>query len=313
MPRLESSTGYFDLVDLKLFAHIAETNSLTHGAERSFMSLPSASERVKKIEERLGTKLLYRNQQGVTLTPAGQVLLHHAQLVLRQLMHLRADLRGYVEGMKGLIRIFATTTAMYEFLPSALSSYLSVHPDLNVDLREHASDDIVRAIGEGMADVGIISGSASSVGLEVLPYRQDRLVLATPFGHELAEHESVSFSEIMKFDHIGWLEGSAMHAFLGRVTNSLHKLNIRVQVSNFEVLCNMVESNVGIGVLTETAARRRANFMKISVVPFNDDWAFRDFSICVRSLQLLPRFGRELVAFLVSEQNVRRSISQGNI
>src|SRR5215469_1334856 len=207
MPRFESATGYFDLVDLKLFANIAETNSLTHGAERSYMSLPSASERVKKIEERLGAKLLYRNQQGVTLTPAGQVFLHHARLVLRQLMHLRADLRGYVEGMKGLIRIFATTTAMYEFLPTALSAYLSQHPDLNVDLREHASDDIVRAVGEGMADIGIISGSVTAEGLEVLPYRKDRLVLATPLRHAIAGRESISFAEILKFDHVGWLEG----------------------------------------------------------------------------------------------------------
>lgn len=301
MPRFESVTGYFDLVDLRLFANIAETNSLTHGAERSYMSLPSASERVKKMEERLGTKLLYRNQQGVTLTPAGQVVLHHARLVLQQLMHLRADLRGYVEGMKGLIRIFATTTAINEFLPSALSTYLSEHPDLNVDIREHASDDIVRAIAEGMADIGIISGSASSEGLEVIPYRRDRLVLAMPVSHELASRAAVNFVDILKFDHIGWLEGSAMHAFLSRATKSLHKLNIRVQVSNFEVLCRMVEANVGIGVLTETAARRRAKFMNISIVPLSEAWAVREFQICVRSLELLPRFGRELLEYLVSD------------
>jgi DNA-binding transcriptional LysR family regulator len=268
------------------------------------MSLPSASERVKNIEERLGTKLLYRNSQGVTLTPAGQVLLHHARLVLRQLMHLRADLRAYVEGMKGLVRIFATTTAINEFLPAALSTYLSKHPDVNVDVREHPSDDIVRAVTEGMTDIGIISGivpTETVEGLEVLPYRRDRLVLATPLKHPLARKETVSFAEVLEYDHIGWLEGSAMYVLLNRVTKSLHKLNIRVQVSNFEVLCQMVETNVGIGILTETAARRRAKIMNIRVVPLRDEWAVRDFLICVRSLPLLPRFARELVDFLVSD------------
>ena len=311
MPRFEQLTAHFDLVDLRLFANIAETSSLTHGAERSYMSLPSASERIKNIEERLGTKLLYRNSQGVTLTPAGQVLLHHARLVLRQLMHLRADLRAYVEGMKGLVRIFATTTAINEFLPAALSNYLAKHPDVNVDVREHPSDEIVRAVTEGMTDIGIISGSVpaqAAEGLEILHYRRDRLVLASPLKHPLAGRETVSFNEVLEFDHVGWLEGSAMYMLLNRVTKSMHKLNIRVQVSNFEVLCQMVETNVGIGVLTETAARRRAKNMNISVIPLSDEWAMRDFWICVRSRPLLPRFARELVEFLIADGNPKSDL-----
>ena len=61
--------AHFDLPDIKLFVNIAEANSLTRGAERSHMSLPAASIRIKNLEEGLGVKLLYRTSQGVTLTP----------------------------------------------------------------------------------------------------------------------------------------------------------------------------------------------------------------------------------------------------
>src|SRR5690349_8045342 len=73
---------HFDLTDLRLAVAIAEANSLTRGAERCHLSVPAVSVRIKNLEETLGTKLMYRSSQGVTLTPAGQALVHHARLVL---------------------------------------------------------------------------------------------------------------------------------------------------------------------------------------------------------------------------------------
>jgi len=69
---------HFDLVDLRPFVPISEENSLPGGAERSHMSLPAASARIKNLEDRCGTRLWHRTGQGVTLTPPGQALLHHA-------------------------------------------------------------------------------------------------------------------------------------------------------------------------------------------------------------------------------------------
>ena len=73
----------FDLVDIALFINIAETNSLTHGAERSYLSVPAASTRIKNIEDRLGLKLLYRTRLGVDLTPAGETFLFHGRLIIQ--------------------------------------------------------------------------------------------------------------------------------------------------------------------------------------------------------------------------------------
>ncbi|OWW18120.1 hypothetical protein AYR66_02780 [Noviherbaspirillum denitrificans] len=91
---------HFDLTDVRLFVNIAETNSLTKGAERTHMSLPSASNRIKNIEDNLGIKLLFRTSQGVTLSPPGQTYLHHARLVLAQLERCRGDLQDYSMGAR---------------------------------------------------------------------------------------------------------------------------------------------------------------------------------------------------------------------
>jgi DNA-binding transcriptional LysR family regulator len=293
---------HFDLTDLRLLVHVAEANSLTRGAERSHLSLPAASTRIKNLEQSVGAKLLYRTSQGVTLTPPGQAFVHHARLVLGQIEHLRGDMQEYARGIKGHLRVFANTTALGEFLPPVLRAYLLSHPDVNIDLRERLSHDIVRAVSEGQTDIGIVAGTVRTENLQTLAYRRDRLALVVPAGHALAGAASVDFEQTLEHDHVGLHEASAIHAFLRQVCDTLHRpLRLRIQVSNFEAACRMIEATVGVGILPESAARRHAQSMAIRIVPLNDDWALREMQICVRQLDALPAFARDLVDLLVED------------
>ncbi|MDO9569743.1 MAG: LysR substrate-binding domain-containing protein [Hydrogenophaga sp.] len=300
---------HFDLVDLRLMVRVAEANSLTKGAEASHISLPAASTRIKHLEESIGTKLFYRNSQGVTLTPPGQAFVHHARLVLGQLEHLRGDLQEYARGIKGHLRVYANTTALSEFLPPVLRAYLSTHPDVNIDLRERLSNDIIRAVTDGQTDIGIVAGSVRTENLETVPYRSDRLVLVVDPAHPLATAEHVAFVDTLDFDHVGLHESSAIHAFLRQACDRLNRsLKLRIQVSSFEGACRMIETGVGIGILPESAARRHAQKMVIRIVPLSDPWSLRAMQICVRNLEALPQFARELVDLLVVDARQAGSI-----
>lgn len=290
---------HFDLVDLRLMVRVAEANSLTKGAEASFISLPAASTRIKNLEESIGAKLLNRHSQGVTLTPPGQAFVHRARLVLGQIEHLRGDLQEYARGIKGHLRVYANTTALGEFLPEVLKRYLATHPDVNIDLQEKLSNEIVRAVMDGKTDIGIVAGSVRTENLQTLPYRSDSLVLVVPEGHPVADLPSMPLIDALAFDHVGLHEASALHAFLHRECEQLNKpLKVRIQVSSFESACRMIEAGVGVGVLPESAARRHARSMAIRLVPLSDPWALRSMQICVRSLDELPGFARDLIDLL---------------
>ncbi|EMR4172363.1 LysR family transcriptional regulator, partial [Pseudomonas aeruginosa] len=138
-----------DLTDLRLFVNVGETLNLTRAAERTFLSLPAASARVKHMEEAFKARLLVRMATGVALTPAGEVLLKHANAVFRQLECLNADLQPYASGLKGRLRLLANTTATNSFLADALSTFLAENPDVDVELEEKISGDIVIAIRAG--------------------------------------------------------------------------------------------------------------------------------------------------------------------
>ena len=300
---------HFDLTDLQLIVHIGDWHNLTRGAEKSHLSLPAASTRVKNLEEHFGTPLFYRSSQGVTFTPAGEALLRNARALMQQVQQLRGDMQEFARGVKGHVRVLANTTAMTEFMPGALARFLTAHPDVHVELRERLSHAIVRAVAEGSADIGIVAGAGADPRMQFIPYRNDRLVLVTAPGHPLARETAVAFADTLENDYVGLSEASAIHPFLMQAAATLGRtFKFRVEVSNFDAVCRMIESGVGIGVIPELAARRHAHNLDIAIVPLLDPWAERRLHICVKDLAALPAFARDLVQTLVDDVPVDQRV-----
>ena len=289
----------FDLADLGLFRDVVEAGSITHGAARANLALAAASTRIRNMEDALGSKLLVRGRQGVSLTHAGRTLLQHARTILRQAEQLREDLGAYAGGMAGQIRMLSNTNALTEFLPESLSSFLTAHPNVSVDLEERLSDEIVSLIAEGVADLGIIAGTVDPGALETFPFRKDRFVLAVARDHPLAKRKRIGFADVLDRDFVGLDRASALQRFLADKAARIGRpLRLRVQLRSFDAVCRLVERNVGIGIVPETTARRVVPAMAIVAVELTDAWAVRDLTICVRSLEDLPTYARELVAHL---------------
>lgn len=290
---------HFDLADLRLFVHIAEAPSLTQGARRAHLSAAAASARIKALEGQLDCRLLYRDNRGVELTPAGQRLLQHARLILRQVEHLKDDFSEQGGDQVGHIRIFANTTAVTEFLPELLAGFLAVRPGVSVDLQERLNRDIVRAILDGSADLGIVAGPVRAEGLQVVHFSTDRLVLAVPPGHPLGRLRRLTLADTLDFAHIGLHEGSTLQSFLREQVERVGgSLNLRIQVASFEAICRMVEAGVGIGVIPETAARRHSRTMNLQILALDEPWVVRERSVLLRDREALPGCARALVDLL---------------
>jgi len=290
---------HFDLVDLNIFRHVVEAGSITQGAERAHLALAAVSTRIRNMEAELGASLLVRQRQGVTPTQAGRTLLQHARVILRQTERLREDLGVYGGGLAGQIRLLSNTNALTEFLPSALSSFLSAHPHVSVDLEERLSDEIVGLIAEGVADLGIVAATVDVSPLETYPFRKDRFVLVVARGHPLAKRTKLAYAQVLDYDFVGLDRASALQRFLAEKAARVgHPLRLRVQLRSFDAVCRLVECNVGIGIVPETTARRVSASMGIATVALSDPWAARELKICIRNLKELPPYARQLVAHL---------------
>lgn len=290
---------HFDLTDLRLFVHVTEAASITHGASRANMALASASARIRGMESALGVAVLERGRRGIELTPAGRALLHHARLVLQQIERMRGELGDYAHGLRGHVRLLSNTAALTEFLPEALAEFLVAHPQIDVDLEERPSYEIAEAVREGVADAGIVSDAVDLAGLETLPFRTDRLVLVVPRGHPLARRRKLAFRDVLGRDFVGLSPGSALQDYLAHHAQQFgRRLKLRVRLRGFDAICRMVEQGVGVSVIPETAARRCRKSMAIEVVRLSDPWTLRQLTICTRGLAELPAHARQLIEHL---------------
>ena len=291
----------FDLTDLTLFVHVVEAGSITHGAERMHLALAAASTRIRSMEAMLGTPLLHRERQGVQPTEAGRTLLHHARVLLQQAERMRGDLAEYADGLRGQVRLMSNTNALTEFLPEPLSAFLAAHPQVNIDLEERLSDEIVAAVAGGTADIGIVAGTVEVTGLEVLPFRVDRFVLVVATNHPLSAVEEIGFADTLDFDFIGLDRVSALQRFLSEKAERIgRRLRLRVQLRSFDAVCRLVECNIGLGVVPATTAERHARTMSIHRIELTDEWAVRKLTICMRRRADLPLYARELVKHLAA-------------
>ena len=290
---------HFDLVDIGQFRHVVEAGSITHGAERANLALAAASTRIRNMEESLGAALLVRGRHGVTATPAGRTLLQHARAILAEAERLRENLGAYAGGLAGQVKLLSNTNALTEFIPEALSAFLAAHPQVSVDLEERLSDEIVGLIAEGVGDIGIVAGTVDTGRLQTFPFRSDRFVLVVPQSHALAAQPAIGFADVLDHDFVGLDRASALQRFLADKAGRVGRpLKLRVQLRSFDAVCRMVECNVGLGIVPETTARRALRGTAIAVVALTDAWAERNLTVCIRSVDDLPPYARQLVEHL---------------
>lgn len=295
----------FDVTNLRLFAAAAEAGSITRGAARCHLALPSASARIAGMEAAVGVPLFTRGRRGVTPTPAGLALLHHARAVLRQMDALHAELAEHAGGLRGHVRLTAHTAALTEILPDVLAGFLVANPGVDVALEERESRLVVRAVAENRADLGIVSEAAAQAGglaaLATLPFHTDRLVLVVPRDHPLAARRSVAFAEVVDAPMVGLRDGSALQDHLAGHAAALGRtLTLRVRMPGFESVCRMAGAGVGLAVVPETAARRHRRASGIAVVRLDDPWAVRRLVICLRDRDALTAPARRLLDHLAA-------------
>ncbi len=292
-----------DLKSLRLYMAVADLGSISEGARHCHIALAAASKRISELEARAGLPLLVRHARGVLLTPAGHALLVHARSVLSAMDRLGAELEDFKSGIAGVVSITANASSIAQFLPPQIGTFLRQHPMLKIDLQERASAEVVKAVLAGLADIGVIEGNTPAGGLECLPYREDELALIVAAGHPLARRKRVGADELLRYDHIVVREGTALHrVLLGVATELGIPLKVRMQVGSFDVVCRMVEQDVGVAVVPRQAAESQLQTMRLRCIELDVPWRMRQHLICVRRLQDLPNAAHSVVQHLIAAQ-----------
>ena len=278
-----------DLTTLRLFLAVYNLGNISKAAEQEHIAPSAISKRVHSFELELGTQLFYRQTRGLTATPAGRALAEHAKRLFQNVNSITAELSNYVGGSRGEVRIHAHSSAVIQYLPAQLKSFLRTYAEVQVLLREETSENVLQSLIDGMADIGIVdSNLAIPACLKTMSYRTDRLVALIPVGHPLAKRRSIGFSEIRDSDHVSLETGSSLQILVARAAESMgFVLKTRIEVRTFEAAIRMVEAGLGIAVIPERVACDRKSGSKFRMVGLADPWAMRELGLCVKDAQPL--------------------------
>jgi DNA-binding transcriptional LysR family regulator len=291
----------FDLTDMRLFLTVLECGSLTQGARAMHLALASVSERIAGMEAALGAPLLERNRRGVRATAAGEALVRHARSILGQVEQMRGELRTYATGLKGRIKLLSNTAAMAAFLPPQLCRFLAAHPDLSIDLEERPSTDIVHALVDKRADLGIVADITDFGALQTHLVASDRLVVVASRSHRLARQPNVSFADVLAEPIVGVADTALETHLAERASRLGRQLDYRIKLRSTEHVAMYIEAGIGISIISDALARTVQR--DLAVLPLSEAWATRKLYLCAREFPALTPH-----AALLAQQLLQRAL-----
>ncbi len=270
-----------DPFDLHLFSEVVSHGTITAAAEAVNLSLAAASARLKALEDAAGTRLLERSKAGAAPTDAGRALVRHANRVLAELETLHVEMASFGHGLRGTVRLLCNTAAMAEALPQDLGRFLANNPEIDVDVREMASNGVVDALRRGLADIGVVADYVDTSGLITKPWRNDRLVALLPRSWLMGKRRFIAFGELLERPLVGLASDSGLSRFLAaQASRSGRVPRHRARLSGFDGIARLVAAGIGAAVMPESAALRLKD-EDTQVIGLSEGWAARKLLVCM--------------------------------
>ncbi len=288
-----------DPVSIRLFLATLDEGSIARAAARENIVPSAVSKRISEMEAELRVPLLDRSVKGVHPTPAGEAFGHHARALMQGMDRMQREMAGYVEGVRGLIKVLASVTSLSGALPADIMRFRTERPQIEIDVEERTTPAIYRSVREGLADVGVASEFASHEGLQVFPYRRYALAVVLPTGHALACASQLAYAQILDNDLVELGRDSGIiQVFDEAAREARTSRTVRARVSSFETICTLVAGGMGVGVVPLYLKTAKEKTLAVRFVPLSDAWAQPRSFVAVRDLDTLPLAARAFVAHL---------------
>ena len=244
----------FESLDLKAFIAVADMGSFHRAAKALNLSQPALTRRIQKLEESLGVPLLERSTRHVALTMVGRDFIPKVRRLLDEFETSVLGIRDLGARSRGQISIASVPTAVFYFLPRAISRFSSAFPRIRIRILDISANEGLEAVARGEADFGINFIGASHPEIEFTPLAEDPFVVACRFDHPVASRQQVTWKELAAHRVITVGRTSGNRAL---IDNALAQHGLRLdwsyEVTHLSGSLGLVEAGLGVSVLPKLA------------------------------------------------------------
>lgn len=277
------------LTELKYIVAVARERHFGRAAEACFVSQPTLSVAIRKLEEELSVQLFERGPNEVSVTPVGQQIVEQAQRVLEQSNAIKEIAKHGKDPLSGPLRLGVIYTISPYLLPHLVRRIIADAPTMPLLLQENFTVKLLESLRQGDIDVAIVADPFPDHGLMTQAMYDEPFVVAVPRDHPLARRKSVR-SEELKSETMLLL--GAGHCFrdqvlevcpeLSRYSQSSAGIQKTFEGSSLETIRHMVASGIGITVLPIMAKPPPRDEGLLAYVPFTPPPPFRRVSLVWR-------------------------------
>ena len=257
---------------LRYFEAVAEDGSIRRASERLHISPSAVNRQILKIEDYFGTPLFERRPDGMRLTDAGQLVLHHARTTLHDFARLRGDIDNLRGVVSGEVTIATLDSLTVHFLPEAAARFISVHPAVQVRVIALDPVETMHSVAQGNADLGLTFSPTRRRGISLLADVPSPMCAIMTPDHELATRKSVTLDEcggcrLMYQDH-----SASMQPFFGNEMEAFKSAHKPAAISNtLAVLKRLLLRGVGIAFYTRLGFAEELASGRLVAVPLKGE------------------------------------------
>ncbi len=274
--------------NFKIFADLVETKSFSKAAKLNNITQSAVSQQARAMEKNFKILLIDRSQKQFQLTREGMRVYDTAREILHQYDKLQSELQEMKKVISGTIKVSTIYSIGLHELPSFIKQFLHDYPEVNVRVEYRRSNLVYEDLAHNSIDFGLVAFPVKSRQIEVIPFRDDRLVLITHPGHALAKRPSVEVSEIVGQKLIGFDPDIPTRKAVDQIFRD-QKVEIEpsMEFDNIETVKRAVEIDHGVAIVPQATITQEVRQGTLAMVPFKG----KEFT---RPLAILHRKGRVL-------------------
>lgn len=300
---------------LEYVVAVATYKSFVAAAEKCFVTQPTLSMQIQKLEEELGVKLFDRNRHPISVTTIGMAVVEQARVILAECEKVRELIRQQQNTMDGGFRLAVIPTVAPYIIPPLLENYVREYPDVKLQIKEMETDKIILALRNNEVDAGLVSTPLDANGIREYPIFQESFVAYFSPEEKALKKRLVSPDDI-ELDRIWMLnEGHCMrNQILDLCSDQVQRLQadrpFRYESSNVETLRRMVEKNRGFTVLPELSTLDFTEDQMENIRFFEDPEPVREISLITNDhfvrVSLLQSLMDEILKLVPDKMKVQK-------
>ncbi len=268
--------------DLNYIIAVAELGHFGKAAEKCFVSQPTLSGQIKKLEDELQVQIFERSKRGVIVTDIGKQILTYARNVMKDVAAIRDIAQCAKNPLAGQFRLGAIPTMAPYLLPHLAKRIKHGLPDLSLILAEEKTDDLIKSLRDGKIDAAFMALPINDEQFNVIPLFQDHFYMAMSKNHPLAKNPSIALDDLTNEIIILLQEGHCLRdQALDICASTFHDDEGSFRATSLDTILRMVEMNAGV-TLVPAMAMKQDDQTSIVYKAFKDNVPYRTVALVSR-------------------------------